>query len=141
MKPYMLCAKSKEENRFWEDPAHKRYTNAHGEHFNDKLAEWASKRMKNVSGVAHTWTVEQVRNAFPKIGYDKPQCNTWGDATYAANMAYADYFGVSLKTEADCLLHAHAEMSDPDGYPTKIFSRWLSDVMAQNIMVPWDEMI
>lgn len=125
---------------FWENPAYKMYRQKHGEHFCDRLAEWASKRMKNANGEsAHTWSVAQVESVFNSIGLVKPETATWGDVTYAANMAYADYFGSSLKTEADVIRQAYADVTDPDGYPGKVFNRWLSDVMGMQIQVPWQD--
>ena len=58
---------------------------------------------------------------------------------YAANMAYADYYGISLKTEVDCVKQAYADAADPDGYPGKIFNRWLADVMGMDIKVSWEK--
>lgn len=118
------------------------YTQKHGNHFTDALAEWASSKMENAHGEAgHRWSVEDVKGAFDRLGLKKPEKSTWGDAAYAANMAYADYYGISLKSEADCVKQAHADVSDPDGYPGKVFNRWLSDVIGKEIDVPWHDFI
>lgn len=127
---------------FWDDPEYRKYKEKHGEHFCDKLAVWASKRMDNAHGdKAHSWTVEEVKAAFEKLGFKKPETSTWGDVAYSANMAYADYFGGSIKTEADALRYAYEDVSDPDGYPGKIFNRWLSDVMGKEVAVPWSDFL
>lgn len=133
----------KDVEEFWEDPEYDKYKAKHGEHFCDKLAVWAGKMMKNNSHAdqAHSWSVEEVKAAFEKLGLLKPDNITWGDVAYSANMHYADYFGISLKTEADAVRQAYADAIDPDGYPGKIFNRWLSDVMGKNISVPWSEFI
>lgn len=129
----------KEEKEFWDDPEYDKYKEKYGEHFSDKLAVWASKLMKNNSHgeTGHSWSVDDVKGAFDKLNLTKPDKVTWGDVTYAANMAYADYYGISLKTEADCVKQAYADAADPDGYPGKIFNRWLADVMGMNIQVSW----
>ena len=85
--------------------------------------------------------MEEVKAAFEKMGFKKPETATWGDIAYSANMAYADYFGGSIKTEADAVRYAYDDVSDPDGYPGKIFNRWLADIMGQGSEVDWEEYI
>lgn len=135
--------RKEEPGEFWENPDYQKYKKKHGDHFCDKLAMWASKKMKNNPHAesGHTWTVEEVKGAFEKLGLSKPSTTTWGDVAYAANMAYADYYGYSLKTDADVIKQANADVIDPDGYPGKIFNRWLSDMMGKGIDVPWGEFI
>ena len=120
-----------------------KYTDKYGNHFNDKLAMWASRRMRNsvFAEPEHHWDIEDVRRAFSNLGLIKPVTNTWGDATYAANMAYADYYGNSIKTETECLRQAQADLADPDGYPCKVFNRFMADIAGMDIQVPWEEII
>lgn len=119
-----------------------KYKAKHGSHFTDDLSSWASKQMQNAHGEAnHHWSVADVKSAFERFGLSKPEEITWGDVAYAANMHYADYFGMSLKTETDCVRQAYADAADPDGYPGKIFNRWFADVLGKKISVPWDDFI
>lgn len=118
------------------------YVTKHGSHFTDDLAKWASEQMTNAHGdPAHHWGIEDVKSAFERLGFKKPEENTWGDVAYSANMHYADYYGTTLKTEAECVKQAYADVADPDGYPGKIFNRWCSDVIGKKMHVPWDEFI
>lgn len=118
------------------------YVKKHGAHFTDDLADWASKQMDNAHGdKSHHWSTADVKSAFERLGYKKPEESTWGDAAYSANMHYADYFGESLKTEADCIKQAYADVTDPDGYPGKVFNRWAADVAGKKMDVPWDNFI
>lgn len=134
-------ARRAEKGEFWKNEAYKSYERANGKHFSGKLAEYASKAMKNVSGTAHTWSEDQVRGAFSQLGLSLPGQATWGDATYVANMTYADYFGKSLMSEVDCLKHTHAYLADPDGYPEKAFTQWLADNMGKGIDIDWAKFI
>nr|DAE53355.1 MAG TPA: hypothetical protein [Bacteriophage sp.] len=119
-----------------------KYKAKHGSHFTDDLATWASKQMQNAHGEAnHHWSVADVKSAFERFGLSKPEEITWGDIAYAANMHYADYYGVSLKTETDCVRQAYADAADPDGYPGKIFNRWFADVLGSKKAVPWEDFI
>lgn len=118
------------------------YVKKHGNHFTDELSKWASDRMENAKGEdGHHWSVEQVKSVFEKLGYQKPEENTWGDVAYSANMHYADYFGITLKTEAECIKQAYADLTDPDGYSGKIFNRWISDVIGKKIYIPWSTFV
>lgn len=121
---------------------YKDYVNEHGRHFTDDLATWASKQMKNAHGEPnHHWSVADVKSAFERFGLSKPEDITWGDVAYSANMHYADYFGQSLKSETDCVKQAYADVTDPDGYTSKIFNRWFADVLGNKVNVPWDKFI
>lgn len=121
---------------------YKDYVEHHGYHFTDKLAEWVSHKMKNRNGDnEHHWSVSDVKGAFEKLGFKKPEHSTWGDATYAANMAYADYLGHSVKSDVDAVRHGYDDIADPDGYPGKVFNRWTSDVIGMSIDVPWEMFI
>ena len=103
---------------------------------------WASEQMTNAHGdPAHHWGVEDVKSAFERLGFKKPEENTWGDVVYSANMHYADYYGTTLKTEAECVKQAYADVADPDGYPGKIFNRWCADVIGKKVNVPWENFI
>lgn len=127
---------------FGRAPVTKSIGQKNGEHFTNKLSEWASKKMINAYGEEnHHWTVEEVKSAFISMGYELPADSTWGDAAYSANMAYADYFGMTLRTEADVIKQAYADVIDPDGYPGKIFNRWLADVMGMQIQLDWTQFI
>lgn len=53
--------------------------------------------------------------------------------TYAANMAYADFYPDPLKDEAACLRYAHKVANDPDGYDGMIFCRWTADAIGKAI--------
>lgn len=121
---------------------YKNYVEKHGTHFTDELAEWVSKQMVNKNGEKdHHWSVSDVKGAFDRLGLKKPNEATWGDATYAANMAYADYLGHSVKSDVDAVKHGYDDISDPDGYPGKVFNRWTSDVIGKHIDVPWEKFI
>ena len=117
------------------------YLNQYGPHFTDKLADWATHQMVNGSGENHHWSTSDIEKSFARMGLQKPESMTWGDAMYSSNMHYADYYGKSLPTEKDCLIQAHADLTDIDGYPGKIFNRWYSDMLGKHVDVPWSDFI
>lgn len=63
------------------------------------------------------------------------------DVTYAANMAYADFYPDPLKDEAACLRYAYKVANDPDGYEGMIFCRWTADAIGKAISINWEKFI
>lgn len=56
-----------------------------------------------------------------------PQGVNWGDITYLANMAYADFYPDIIKSEALCIDYAVSVAEDPDGYEGIAFLRYVAD--------------
>ena len=127
------------------------YEKLHGMHFSHKLSDFISSKMVNVSEInpaskthpdkpIHSWTADEVESAIKKLGLPFSEKHKY-DYHYAANMAYADFFGLSIKEEHLCIRHAHAMVHDPDGYPELVFSRWLSDTVAKDEDIDWEKFI
>lgn len=148
LQPKRSCAKDSEEGQgelaneafateLMAMPEFRNYIAHNGYHFNDRLADWATKLMENASGDMHNWTTEQVRKAVEGMRSKVYPYVTDGDLAYVANMCYADIFPDIARNEADCLKYAIRVGADPDGYDGMIFNRWLSDVIGKNIVVDW----
>lgn len=102
-------------------------------------ADYASKKMVNASGNAHSWTTEQLRNV---LGPFTPTHNeTSGDMAYTANMAYADFYPAVLDTVDKCITYAKLVASDPDGYEGMEFMRWTSDAIGKSLTLNWEDFI
>lgn len=85
------------------------------------------------NGQQHSWTASQVKKSMESLGLSIPGKVTTDDVTYAANMAYADFYPDPLKDEAACLRYAHKVANDPDGYDGMIFCRWTADAIGKAI--------
>lgn len=109
--------------RLMRSEEYRNHIQTYGYHFSNELAEKASCNMKNTDGTTHTWTVEDVKRAVKEL----PQGSNWGDITYLANMAYADFFPGVIKTETLCLEYALSVAEDPDGYEGMAFMRYVAD--------------
>lgn len=117
------------------------YVKKHGYHFTDALAEHVSKMMENANGQQHSWTASQVKKSMESLGLSIPGKVTTSDVTYAANMAYADFYPDPLKDEAACLRYAHKVANDPDGYDGMIFCRWTADAIGKAIKLDWEKFV
>lgn len=117
------------------------YIEVNGYHFSNELSNYASERMRNNDKSNHRWSVDEVKAAFNAYGYSKSADATWGDIAYVANMAYADFFGMPLKTDQEVLLYALADSVDPDGYEGKQFCRWMADCKHNGWEIDWKQFI
>lgn len=120
---------------------YKEYIEKYDHHFSRKLAIWAIERMENDDGSDYHKMPEGVKAMWSAHNLILPKTATWGDATYSFNMHYADYYGDPLKTEEEVLRESYKDITDKDGYPGKIFNRWLSDIIYKGIEVPWKDLM
>lgn len=114
------------------------YVKKHGYHFTEALAEHVSKMMVNADGTSHSWTTSQVNRTLGGLGLMLPSKTTLGDATYLANMYYADLYPDPFKDEASCIRAAYKTAHDVDGYEGQTFCRWTSDAIGKAIKIDWD---
>lgn len=96
---------------------------------NGKMATYAIPESHSVTYAGH------LVLSIEKSGLSIPGKVTTGDVTYAANMAYADFYPDPLKDEAACLRYAHKVANDPDGYDGMIFCRWTADAIGKSNQV------
>lgn len=141
MAPSDRLPKADAANNIMEQDDFKEYVAVHGYHFTDKLADWASSKMVNASKAAHSWSSEQAAKAYKDSGYAMPESVTTGDVGYLANMAYADYYPVLLKSDGDCMKYVRLTLEDEDGYPEVVFMRWIADMIGKNENVEWEKYI
>lgn len=114
------------------------YVSKHGLHFTKALQEYASKQMVNSNNQEHTWTSQQVQNVCNVLNLKIPDTSTIEDVTYAANMAYADFYP-ELLNEHQCIKYAVAVANDKDGYTGIQFYRWVADVVGKKENIDWDK--
>ena len=120
--------------------SHKRYANAHGEHFTNELADWASSHLQNANGDSHSWHAHKIQEMIEAGELPTPKHFTAGDIAYTANMYYSD-FAPKVMDEVTCLKAAMKLDSDPDGYEGMVFQRWLADMQAKDRKIDWKKFI
>lgn len=122
------------------------YLRYNGWHFNNKLSEWASKRMKRKNTSTdklepiEPWTKGQVDDLLARVGI-KMENAVGADYVYVANMAKADFFKSSLSTEEDVAKFVKDMVDDPDQADGFILSRFYSDCVKAGVGIPWSEVI
>ncbi len=124
----------------------KKYKHNYGLHFTEKMAQYAASLMyKKDPSSGKEEKIEPlkkdaVEELLKKHGIELKH-NTMSDAVYVANMALADFYKSSVKTEADLALFIKDYVDDadqPDGF---IFNRWLGDMLLAGIPIDWDELL
>ena len=73
------------------------YINQYGEHFNDKLADFAILHLKNVDGTSHVWTMSDIAAEFKAAGVQMPEKKYQNDLRYVANWLYGSNFFFSSR--------------------------------------------
>lgn len=123
-----------------------RYVERNGYSMTDSLAMYASEKLVNADGTAHRWSVEQVRDAFNRMGFVLPggehedeKISSWGDATYLANMYYSDFYPFVVGDENLCIVMAHKTLNDKDGYVGMSFLRWVADSIGRGMVIDWNK--
>ena len=104
------------------------YIEKYGEHFNEKLAEFAIRHLKNV-------------DAFKREKLSLPDKESLHDLHYLANMLYSDWYPEAMITEPVILKAARKYLEDPDGFKGMIFLVWLYKMKKKGVEIPWKEMI
>lgn len=118
-----------------------RYIEAHGYHFTDELADYASRQLVNEDGTSHRWSADEVRAVIESRGIECKNAFTIGDLTYIANWVYSDLYPRWIGSEGRVIERAVEVMSDADGYKGMPMMRWVSDLIGRKKVVPWKEFV
>lgn len=113
-----------------------KYLDKYGEHFNEKLSNYATSLMCHSSKtILNKLQVEQL------LKTNNIKVSNFYDALYVANMAYMDYYGSSIVDETHLALFIKDFIQDEDGYESKPFQHWVIDMKNKNINIDWNNMI
>lgn len=124
----------------------KDYLRYNGRHFNKKLCEFATSKMK--SNNPSTGELKKLK-ALSKEVIDKLletykieiENNELYDYVYVANMCKADFLGKSVPDEEHLAMYIKDVIDDPDGYDGLVFNRWYADMCRAGIPISWADML
>lgn len=124
----------------------KKYLQHYGYHFSKKMAEDAVKHMfkknestgkeEGIEPITKDKLDEMLKKHNVKIEND-----VMYDGVYLYGMIMADFWGKSIKTEQDAMLHIKSMLDDvdkPDGY---IFNRYYADACFSGYPIDWEYML
>lgn len=108
------------------------YLRYYGEHFNNKLCEFACKKLSK-----NEYTKEKLDTLLQTNKIEIPNAKLC-DAVYVANWCRSILFGSSIVDERHLLLFLKDIFEKEDGL---VFNRWYADMAKQGIPIEWEEMI
>ena len=122
------------------------YLRHYGRHFNKKLCEFATKRMRISK------EDDEDEKEFKPISKEKVDIilsnhniklknNQLYDYVYVANMCKADFYGSSIEDDKHFALYIKDVIDDVDGYDGLVFNRWYADMCRKGIAIDWEKML
>ena len=122
------------------------YLRHYGRHFNKKLCEFATKKMRISK------EDDDDEKEFKPISKEKVDTilgnyniklknNQLYDYIYVANMCKADFYGSSIEDDKHFALYIKDVIDDVDGYDGLVFNRWYADMCRKGIAIDWEEML
>ena len=118
---------------------YREYKRRHGCHFNEALCKFAVSRMMKDDGQPITPITPEEVDGLLKLFHVELTHKEGYDHVFAANMCLADYLGESVPSMENLAKYVKNVIDDPDGYEGIVFCRWVADVVAKKVEVPWEE--
>ena len=115
----------------------KHYLRYYGQHFNKKLCEFATSKMKHNKPIVPKEKVDEILNRFNITLAN----NQLYDHVYVYNMGYNDFLGSSIIDEKHLAMYVKDVIDDEDGYDGIVFNRWYADMVTSGIPIEWEDMI
>ena len=116
------------------------YLSHYGWHFSKKACDWAVKHMRKDGKRIEMWDKEKVEKLLKNQGITLEN-DVLYDAVYVCNMAYADFWGSSISTEAHLALFIMDFVDDEDMPEGGIFAKWYACCMRGGTPIDWDSLL
>ena len=118
--------------------AMRKYLQHNGWHFNKSLCNFAISLMKKQGKRLDPISKENVDKLLEqyKIQLDN---NVGYDYVFVANMCKADYYGSSITDDKHVALYIKDTIDDEDAADGTTMRRWYATMVANGIMVDWDD--
>ena len=118
----------------------RKYLQNYGWHFNKALYEYAVSLMRKdnskVEPIAKEFVDKILRQC--NISLDN---NVGYDYMFVANMCKADYYGSSIEDEKHFALYIKDTIDDEDAADGTTMRRWYATMVANGVMVDWEEFV
>ena len=116
----------------------RRYLRYNGWHFNKPLCDYAISLMRKNGKPLEAISKENVDKLLEqyKIQLDN---NAGYDYVFVANMCKADYYGSSITDDKHVALYIKDTIDDEDAADGTTMRRWYATMIANGVMVNWDD--
>lgn len=120
--------------------AMRRYLSHYGWHFNKALCEYACSLMRRDHKPVERINKEQIDKLLTQNGV-KLENNIGYDYIFVGNMCKADYYGSSITDEKHFALYIKDTIDDEDASDGVTMRRWYATMVANGIMIEWDDFL
>lgn len=118
----------------------RKYLQNYGWHFNKALCQYATSLMRKDNAKLEPVSKEFIDKLLQQ--YNITLDNNIGyDYIFVANMCKADYYGSSINDEKHFALYIKDTIDDEDAGDGTTMRRWYATMVANGIMVDWEEFI
>lgn len=118
----------------------RKYLQHYGWHFNKSLCQYAVSLMTKNGKKLEPLTKEFVDKLLEQHNV-KLTKNIGYDYLFVANMCKADYYGSSISDEKHVALYIKDTIEDEDAGDGTTMRRWYATMIANGIMVDWEDFI
>ena len=118
----------------------RKYLQNYGWHFNKALCKYAVSLMRKDNAKLQPVSKEFVDSVLKQYSLDLEN-NVGYDYIFVANMCKADYYGSSIEDEKHFALYIKDTIDDEDAADGTTMRRWYATMVANGVMVDWEEFI
>ena len=118
----------------------RKYLQNYGWHFNKALYEYAVSLMRKDNSKVEPIAKEFVDKILRQYNISLDN-NVGYDYMFVANMCKADYYGSSIEDEKHFALYIKDTIDDEDAADGTTMRRWYATMVANGVMVDWEEFV
>lgn len=118
----------------------RKYLQNYGWHFNKALCAYAVSLMRKKGKQMDPVSKEYIDKVLQQNGLTLEN-NVGHDYVFVGNMCKADYYGSSIADEKHFALYIKDTIDDEDAGDGTTMRRWYATMVANGIMVDWEEFV
>ena len=118
----------------------RKYLSNYGWHFNKQLCQYAVSLMRKKEKPLEPVSKEYIDKVLQQNGITLEK-NVGHDYVFVANMCKADYYGSSISDEKHFALYIKDTIDDEDAGDGTTMRRWYATMVANGVMVDWEEFV
>ena len=118
----------------------RKYLSNYGWHFNKQLCQYAVSLMRKKGKQLEPVSKEYIDKVLAQNDITLEN-NVGHDYVFVGNMCKADYYGSSISDEKHFALYIKDTIDDEDAGDGTTMRRWYATMVANGIMVDWEEFV
>lgn len=118
----------------------RKYLSNYGWHFNKQLCQYAISLMRKKGKALEPVSKEYIDKVLQQNNITLEN-NVGHDYVFVANMCKADYYGSSIPDEKHFALYIKDTIDDEDAGDGTTMRRWYATMVANGVMVDWEEFV